>query len=69
MPRSGLGPYGWPSAATNTRSGLAGSTSTCAIICVSLSPRCVQVRPASVDLYIPLPVARSGRMMPAPVPT
>src|SRR5206468_8927063 len=68
-PRSAFGPYGWPRAATKRRSGLAGSTSTYAIICVSSRPKCVQVRPVSLDRYMPLPVARSGRMMPAPVPT
>jgi hypothetical protein len=49
--------------------GVAGSTAIAAIIWLSRSPRCVQVRPASVDLYIPSPIARSGRMMPAPDPT
>ena len=66
IPRSALGPYGWPSAATNSRFGSRGSTSIIAIICVSRRPRCVHVLPASVDLYTPSPVARSGRMMPAP---
>ena len=50
-------------------SGSCGSTSIIAIIWLSRRPRCVQVLPASVDLYMPSPMARSGRMMPAPVPT
>ena len=69
IPRSAFGPYGCPSAATNKRLGSLGSTSIIAIICVSKRPRCVHVLPPSVDLYTPSPIARSGRMMPAPVPT
>jgi hypothetical protein len=40
-----------------------------AIIWLLSSPRWVHDFPASTDLYMPLPTARSGRMMPAPVPT
>src|SRR5690242_16040753 len=69
MPRSGFGPYGWPIAATNSRSGVCGSTITCEIFWVSRRPRCVQVLPASVDLYMPSPMVPSGRMMPSPLPT
>ena len=70
MPRSGVGAVGMARGRRRRDgSGFLGSTSMLAIICESRRPRCVQVLPASVDLYMPSPVARSGRMMPAPEPT
>lgn len=33
------------------------------------SPKCSQVLPASVDLYMPSPTGRSGRCRPSPLPT
>src|SRR5919201_559525 len=49
-PRSRLGPNACPSAATYTRPQSVGSTRILPIICVSSSPRCVQVSPPSVVL-------------------
>src|SRR5688572_12965292 len=46
-PRSGLGPYTWPSAPTYTRSGFVGCTRTSAMCLVFARPLSVQVRPAS----------------------
>ena len=37
--------------------------------CVSSSPRCVQVRPASVERYTPLPHGELCRLLGSPVPT
>src|SRR4051812_30084875 len=49
-PRSGFAPYGWPIAATYTRSGFFGSTHTLPIWLLSRSPTFCHVLPASVDL-------------------
>src|SRR5580765_1107984 len=68
-PRSAFGPYGCPSAATYTLSASFGSTTIAVICCASRSPKCVQVFPASLDLYIPSPTAKSGRCNPSPLPT
>src|SRR6185437_15088369 len=68
-PRSVFGPYGWPSTATNNLFSSCGSTTIEAICWPSRKPRCCQVLPASVDLYMPSPVDRSGRIRPSPEPT
>jgi hypothetical protein len=44
-------------------------TTTLPIWRVGSSPMCVQVLPASVDLYIPLPYEICDRMSASPVPT
>src|SRR5258705_13815656 len=49
-PRSLLGPHKWPPAATYTISGFEGCTTTRPIWCVSESPRCTHVVPASILL-------------------
>src|SRR5262249_37597631 len=68
-PRSGLAPYAWPSAATNTTLGFLGSTNTRPIWRVPSRPRWDQVLPASIDLYMPLPYEICDRMSASPVPT
>src|SRR5512143_3853229 len=69
MPRSGLGANAWPSTATYTRSGLEGCTRIAAICPALGRPARVQVRPASVDLYIPSPGETLPRIGDSPVPT
>src|ERR1700676_5595107 len=54
-PRSLLGPYAWPSAATYTMSGLLGWMMSAPMCRVSRKPTFVQVLPAAVDLYTASP--------------
>src|SRR5205823_4503289 len=68
-PRSALGPYGCPSAAISTTSGLRGSTRICPICCVSESPIGLQFLPASAERNMPMPCEISDRMSASPVPT
>ena len=68
IPRSGLGPKGWPNTAAYTRSVSFGCTRTRAICPASGRPMCVHVRPASVDLYAPTPTDTLPRMQAEPVP-
>jgi len=49
-PRSGLGPNRCPGTATYTTSGLRGSITMRAMVCVSRRPMCVNVLPPSVVL-------------------
>src|SRR6478672_8881597 len=69
MPRSGVGAHTLPSAATYTRSGLAGSTRTREICRVSLRPSDVHVLPASVDFHTPSPCETLPRIGYSPPPT
>src|SRR5262245_525602 len=50
-------------------SGLVGWTITRPMVPVSVRPMCVQVLPASVDLYIPVPGRLARKMLSSPVPT
>src|SRR5215471_1136371 len=68
-PRSSWGPYAWPSAHASATSGLLGLTTIRPMRPVWSSPTCVQVRPASVDRYTPLPREMLLRMNDSPVPT
>src|SRR5579883_2409219 len=54
-PRSVLAPNAWPSAATNTRCGSFGSTTTRPMWRVSRRPIGCHVRPASSERYMPSP--------------
>src|SRR6266516_971242 len=54
-PRSLLGPYACPSAATSTSPEFRGSTSTLPMWRVSARPSDCQCAPPSVDLYTPVP--------------
>ena len=69
MPRSSVGPYGEPCAATQTRSGSVGCTTMREMERVASSPRWVHVRPASVERYTPSPwlvVTPRGACSPMP---
>ena len=55
--------------ATKTTFGLRGSTATLPMCCVSARPMCVQLLPASVDLYMPLPKPTESRSDDSPLPT
>src|ERR1019366_7047517 len=68
-PRSALDAYRCPIAATNTTFGFFGSTAMRPMCCVSSSPMCDQLLPASVDLYMPLPYPIESRSVHSPVPT
>ncbi len=68
-PRSAFGPYGWPSAATKSAFASFGSTMILPICWLSARPMCVQLLPASLDLYMPSPCEMSERMSASPVPT
>src|SRR5690242_19200854 len=68
-PRSVFGPNAWPSAATSTMSGLAGSTMTAPICRLSRSPAWLQLLPPSLDLYTPSPQVMFPRGAASPVPT
>ena len=68
-PRSGLASYKCPMAATKTTLAFLGSMAILPMCCVSSSPMCVHVLPASVDLYMPLPYPIESRSVDSPVPT
>src|SRR5256885_173379 len=68
-PRSALGAHTWPSAATNTTSGLAGSITIRVICPTSPRPMNCQLLPASGDMKTPRPSTTSLRGFPSPVPT
>src|SRR5882724_9312691 len=68
-PRSELGAQTWPSAATNTMSGLAGSITIWETWPTSLSPMNCQLLPASGDMKTPRPSTTSFRGFDSPVPT
>src|SRR5688572_12327097 len=68
-PRSAFGPNRFPTAATHTMSGFVGCTMMRAIDCVSRSPTCVNVRPPSVERYMPSPNDELCRLFASPVPT
>src|SRR6185437_12284740 len=68
-PRSVLGAYICPMAATKTTLGLRGSTAILPMCCVSSSPTCVHDLPASTDLYTPLPKPVESRSVDSPEPT
>src|SRR5512138_1197272 len=56
-------------AATKTTLGFVGWIAILPMCCVSPSPMCVQVLPASVDLYMPLPYPAESRSVDSPLPT
>src|SRR5205823_11958806 len=68
-PRSALGAHTWPSAATNTTSGSAGSITMRVICPTSPRPMNCQLLPASGDMKTPRPSTTSLRGLPSPVPT
>ncbi len=68
MPRSSLSVHSWPEAATYTTSGFVGWITIRGIVWVSVSPICVQLSPASVDLYTPDPAIELRKMFASPVP-
>ena len=68
-PRSALGAHTWPSAATNTTSGSAGSITMRLICPTSPRPMNCQLLPASGDMKTPRPSTTSLRGLPSPVPT
>ena len=68
-PRSGLGPYAWPMAATSATDGSRGSTRIFPMCRVASSPTCDQRAPPSVERYTPSPYVMSERMSASPVPT
>src|SRR4029077_6913845 len=68
-PRSGLGAHTWPSAATKTMSGLAGSITIWETWPTSPSPMNCQLLPASGDMKTPRPSTTSFRGFDSPVPT
>src|SRR6266540_4651683 len=67
-PRSEFGPHTWPSAATNTTSGFAGSITMRVIWPTSRSPMGFQLFPASGEKNTPRPSITSLRGFPSPVP-
>ena len=68
-PRSAFGAYRCPIAATNSTFAFLGSTAIFPMCCVSASPMCFQLFPASMDLYIPLPNPTESRSVLSPLPT
>src|SRR4029450_13772918 len=68
-PRSPPGVHRSPVAATPAVPGSVGCTTTRAIARLCARPTCVQVAPASVERYTPLPQAELLRSFASPVPT
>src|SRR5579883_1827117 len=68
MPRAVLSRYGFPTAATQTRRGLRGSTTIAAIAHVSRSPALRQCAPPSCVSHTPSPYETSLRRLGSPVP-
>ena len=67
-PRSGCGPYAWPSAQTTTVLGSCGWMTVRGTRPVFSRPMSAHVLPASIDLYTPWPTEMCERIFPSPVP-